>query len=147
MTTENAGLPVARDADTVKYFTVASANRTLVLVERIVRDIVHAYAELMRMRTTRDDLSVDGAADSHELAELEAVMVAKADALNALEQELRDIGCQLKDWSVGLVDFPAALENRTVLLCWKLGEDRVSHWHELHTGFSGRRPIGPEFDE
>jgi len=28
-----------------------------------------------------------------------------------------------------------------VFLCWRLGEDRISHWHEIDTGFSGRQPI------
>jgi hypothetical protein len=115
MTTENAGLPVASDADTVKYFTVESANRTLVLVERVVRDIVASYADLMRMRTQRDDLAAKEDSDAGALADFEALMVAKADQLHALEQELAAIGCQLKDWSVGLVDFPAELDSRTVL--------------------------------
>jgi hypothetical protein len=39
------------------------------------------------------------------------------------------------------VDFPAQLGGRTVYLCWRYGETAVTHWHELNTGFSGRRPI------
>ncbi len=43
----------------------------------------------------------------------------------------------------GLLDFPTTLDGRWVFLCWRLGEDRVSHWHELDGGFAGREPISP----
>jgi hypothetical protein len=35
---------------------------------------------------------------------------------------------------------------RRVWLCWRLGEQRVTHWHDLHGGYVGRQPIGPDFD-
>lgn len=64
--------------------------------------------------------------------------------------ELDRIGCELKDPIIGLVDFPARLEDRVVYLCWKLGEDTIDHWHEIHAGFAGRRstagtPFSSEF--
>ena len=43
------------------------------------------------------------------------------------------------------MDFPARLGNRTVLLCWKLGEEQVLHWHELQAGFGGRQPVADQF--
>jgi hypothetical protein len=36
-------------------------------------------------------------------------------------------------------------EGRRVVLCWKLGEPAVAHWHELNAGFGGRRTITPDF--
>ncbi|HJU57872.1 MAG TPA: DUF2203 domain-containing protein [Actinomycetota bacterium] len=50
-------------------------------------------------------------------------------------------GILLRDPETGLVDFPAERDGRPVYLCWRLGEERVSHWHPLDTGFSGRRPL------
>ncbi len=44
----------------------------------------------------------------------------------------------------GLVDFPTTLDGRWVYLCWRYGEERVGHWHEVEAGFAGRRPITPE---
>ena len=41
----------------------------------------------------------------------------------------------------GLVDFPSQFEGREIYLCWKLGEDRVRHWHEVDTGFEARQEI------
>ncbi len=56
-------------------------------------------------------------------------------------EAIQDTGCVIKDIEVGLVDWPALHQGREVLLCWKYGEPEVGHWHELNTGFAGRRPI------
>lgn len=50
-------------------------------------------------------------------------------------------GVLLRDPETGLVDFPAELEGRRVLLCWRLGEDEVAWYHEEHGGYAGRRPL------
>lgn len=52
--------------------------------------------------------------------------------------QLNGLGCIVKDLDAGLVDFPARINSRKVLLCWKEGEERITHWHELNAGvFSG----------
>jgi hypothetical protein len=64
--------------------------------------------------------------------------------VEALREQIEDIqetGCVIKDIEIGLVDWPALHQGREVLLCWKYGEPEVAFWHELHTGFAGRRPI------
>jgi hypothetical protein len=61
------------------------------------------------------------------------------------EQGWRDIqglGAVVKDTSLGLLDFYGRLEGRLVWLCWRYGENRLGYYHELDTGFSGRRAIG-----
>jgi len=67
-----------------------------------------------------------------------------ADAIGRLQQEiqkLEDLGCVLKDLSIGLVDFPAVRLGVRVWLCWKLGERKVRFWHGLHEGFANRKPV------
>ena len=54
---------------------------------------------------------------------------------------LETIGCVVKGFEVGLVDFYSLREDRPIFLCWKLGEERITHWHETDTGFAGRQPI------
>ena len=34
-------------------------------------------------------------------------------------------GCVVKDLDVGLLDFPARIDDQEVYPCWKLGEDRI----------------------
>ena len=80
---------------------------------------------------------------------LDIVPLARRKAERAkAEQRLRDtfaeidsIGVQVKDLDIGLLDFPCEVEGRTVLLCWKLGEKSISHWHGTDEGFASRKPI------
>lgn len=54
---------------------------------------------------------------------------------------LAEWGIELKDLSIGLIDFPALREGRDVYLCWQLGEPEVGYWHEIEAGFAGRQPL------
>ena len=55
--------------------------------------------------------------------------------------EIHSIGVQVKDLDMGLLDFPCEVEGQTILLCWKLGEKSITHWHGVQEGFAGRKPI------
>ena len=71
----------------------------------------------------------------------------KAEREKALQQvkdamaEIDAIGVQVKDLDIGLLDFPCEVDGQTVLLCWKLGEKAITHWHGVSEGFAGRKPI------
>ena len=65
-----------------------------------------------------------------------------AKEINALLLEIAHLGVDVKDPDQGLIDFPATRRGREILLCWKLGEgERVSYWHDLDSGFAGRKLI------
>jgi hypothetical protein len=70
-------------------------------------------------------------------AEREKAVQRVKDAL----AEIDAMGVQVKDLDIGLLDFPCEVEGRTVLLCWKLGEKSITHWHGVSEGFAGRKPI------
>jgi len=55
--------------------------------------------------------------------------------------EIDSTGVQVKDLDIGLLDFPCKVEGEVILLCWKLGEEKITHWHSTTEGFAGRRPI------
>jgi hypothetical protein len=55
--------------------------------------------------------------------------------------EIDAIGVQVKDLDIGLLDFPCRVDGKIVLLCWKLGEEGITHWHGTEEGFAGRKPI------
>jgi hypothetical protein len=55
--------------------------------------------------------------------------------------EMDSIGVQVKDLDIGLLDFPCEVDGKTILLCWKLGEKGITHWHGTDEGFAGRKPI------
>jgi hypothetical protein len=70
-------------------------------------------------------------------AEKEKAVQRVKDAL----AEIEATGAQVKDLDMGLLDFPCVLEDRVILLCWKLGEKTISHWHGTDEGYKFRKPI------
>lgn len=126
-------------------FTAASANRALVLVRRIVADLVSRYHELLELKQHREDLRQTPASQELQNEVQDRIARCVAD-INRHHQELTDIGCVVKDFDTGLIDFPALHHGRRVWLCWKLGEARVAHWHELHEGYAGRQAVDDGFD-
>ena len=127
-----------------KLFTLQEAERTLPLVRRIVSDLTVEYPA-WRAAVGRFELLTGGArADWGETQELVAArdeVTRHADRINRYLQELEGIGCVFKGFEGGLVDFYSLREDRPIFLCWRLGEDRIGHWHEIDTGFGGRQPI------
>jgi len=65
--------------------------------------------------------------------------------LRDLLRELAELGVEVKA-ADGLVDLRSKLHGRVVYLCWKYGEERVEHWHELDGGFSGRKTLPADGD-
>ncbi|HTT67654.1 MAG TPA: DUF2203 domain-containing protein [Gemmatimonadales bacterium] len=132
----------------IKVFTVEQANRALPLVRRIVQDIVAEHPQWKDL-VSRYELAAAGArpewGESLEQLKLRGEIDVLARRINGYVDELAGVGCLLKGFEEGLVDFYGYQEGRLVFLCWRLGEERVTHWHDLDAGFGGRRPIAPEF--
>ena len=122
-----------------KLFSAAEANRSLVLVRRIVADIVRAYRKLRELHENYQRLDQQG--EIFEAEEVRQEYVVNTDQLSELREELEGVGCELKDFEMGLVDFPSIRDGREVYLCWNLGEQQVTHWHEVSAGFAGRKPL------
>jgi hypothetical protein len=66
----------------------------------------------------------------------QAARALKADAEHLAAQNI-----VLRDPETGLIDFPGERDGRAVFLCWRLGEDRVEHWHEVESGYLGRKRL------
>jgi hypothetical protein len=119
-----------------KRFTLAEANRTLPLVRMIVKDIVSVHAQVSHLQA-----SLLAGTRPKRAEQLELELEQRLARLHELIEELNGVGCELKDCSVGLIDFLGRHEDRDIYLCWKLGEERIHYWHELHAGFAGRQPV------
>jgi hypothetical protein len=59
--------------------------------------------------------------------------------------EIDSIGVQVKDVETGLLDFPCRVDEQVVLLCWRMGETSIEHWHTVEDGFKGRKPVDERF--
>lgn len=128
-----------------RLFTVAEANDTLPKLSRLLRGLQERYRWLNGNRQTVTLLVAEYNIVNESPVEpryFKALMVVRG-ALREVEK----IGAHVKDIGTGLVDFPAKLHGREVLLCWRLGEDRVRYWHDPDSGFSGRQPLDPADEE
>ena len=129
----------------MKQFTVDQANATLPLVRKIVEDIVTQYRVWNEKLNEIDLVAASGRAADAGLAERfanEAQSMARD--IEGFRRELAELGIQVKDPGIGLIDFPSMLGSRSVYLCWRLGEPEVAFWHELNAGYAGRQPLVPE---
>ena len=132
--TRSVGAPVGR-----RLFSVDGANQALPLVRRILTDVVSQYRLVERFRKRRRRLAHENRLD--ELKSTDAQGIEAARRLADLLAELTFIGCEVKDYERGCVDFPFLRNGREACLCWKLSEERVGHWHEQYAGDTGRRSI------
>lgn len=126
-------------------FTVEQANRTLPLVRRIVEDIVSQHRawreKILELDLLASTMKADEPRDRAEQLEREAQALARE--IDGFQHELEELGIELKDRRLGLVDFASEINGRRVLLCWRLGEPEVQFWHEVDAGYAGRQPLSP----
>lgn len=129
--------------DVLRSFSVNEANRLLPDLRLRVERIVEIHHE-MKAFLARNQESIDRARRSGN-APVDPVYFEMLERMQSAIDRVTELGCQVKDLETGLIDFPAVRDGRTVLLCWRLGEDQVGYWHEMNAGFAGRRPVGPDF--
>jgi len=107
-----------------------------------LRDLKHKNDET---RAAVNDLQVTLKTNGHgldiELSRLSRALQSTAVAINQLVERIAGFGVEVKDLEMGLIDFRSERDGRDVYLCWKLGEERVSFWHELNTGYTSRQPL------
>jgi hypothetical protein len=127
-----------------KYYTVAQANSTLPLLRSILRDITELAGSLQERHQRLVRLQNTGKIDDahqEEIQQIVAEFESDQERMQEYEKELKSLNVELKDYFTGLIDFPCWMDGREVYLCWRLGEPEVSHWHELDSGFAGRRKL------
>lgn len=76
-----------------------------------------------------------------EFAEVQEQVEREAAGVARCVEGIHELGGMVKDLDEGLVDFLAARGGEDVLLCWRLGEDEITHWHGVEEGFAGRKPL------
>jgi hypothetical protein len=119
-----------------KRFTLSEANKTLPLVKRIVNDVVRTHEQALQLQA-----KLEAVEDARQTNAVQSELNKAMEHLNAFVAELTGIGCEVKDYKSGLIDFLGQHQGRDVNLCWRLGEDKIHFWHELTAGFAGRKPI------
>ena len=130
-----------------RTFTLDEAQSLLPVLESLLRTAI-VSKKLMdevdgEMQSLSQRIFLNGG------THLDVVPVARRKAERAkAEQRAKDalaeidsIGVQVKDFDIGLLDFPCLVDGNIILLCWKLGEKSITHWHGVQEGFAGRKPV------
>jgi hypothetical protein len=135
----------------MKTFTIDEAQSLLPVLESLLKraiggkkaaeEVESGIADLSRRIYLSGGMRVDVAAVAQQRADMES-------HLNRVKEtiaEIDSIGVQVKDLDSGLLDFPCRLDDQIVLLCWRLGEPAIEHWHRIEDGFKGRQPVDERF--
>ena len=130
-----------------KTFTLQEATTLLPVLQallkramegkRLIESVEKELQDLKHRILLSGGLLIDVPAMARRRAERDKALQDIKDAL----AEIEAIGVQVKDLDIGLLDFPCAVDDEIVLLCWKYGEEKIGFWHGKEEGFRGRKPI------
>jgi hypothetical protein len=129
-----------------KYFTIEQANALIPILHQEISRLQSLKQDFTYKMQALRQMKESGHSSQHAIdsdpyfmleAEIEFVQLEAKNYLHTFTQR----GVELKDIDLGLVDFPSVLHGTEVLLCWKLGEDKISFYHSRHDGFAGRKQI------
>lgn len=134
-----------------RYFTLEQAQRLLPEIGTQLRKAMESHkrsqeseaelAQLTRRVAMTGGMQIDPEHSRKLKRNHERSRAQLAEAIEAITE----LGVQVKDLDIGLIDFPTLFKGREVLLCWRLGEAAIQFWHGLEEGFRGRKKIDREF--
>jgi hypothetical protein len=114
-----------------------SLLRTAIDGKKLIESVEAEFQALAHRIFLSGGMSLDVVPLARRKAEREKAIQRVKDAIG----EIDAIGVRVKDLDIGLLDFPCEVDGQTILLCWKLGEKAITHWHGVSEGFAGRKLI------
>jgi len=130
-----------------RTFTLQEAQNLLPVLESLLRTAMDGKKLIEAVDNELQELAHRVLMSGGLLVNVVQMARRKAEREKAIHRvkdtlaEINAIGVQVKDIEIGLLDFPCKVEGRVVLLCWKLGEQGITHWHTSSEGFTGRKPV------
>jgi len=130
-----------------RSFTLDEAQMLLPILESLLRQAIHGKKLIEEVDAELQQTAHRVFLNGGTLLNVVHLARRKAErerAIRRIKDALAEIdatGVQVKDLDIGLLDFPCKVESEILLLCWKLGEPKITHWHGTDEGFAGRKPI------
>ncbi len=135
----------------MRTFTLDEAQSLLPVLEALLKRAIEskqaADAVEAQLAAIAQRIYVAGGmhVDLGRVTSLRAEVENNTQRVRETVAEIDAIGVQVKDLDSGLLDFPCRLEDEVVLLCWRMGETSIDHWHTMDAGFKGRQPVDERF--
>jgi hypothetical protein len=135
----------------MKTFTLDEAQSLLPVLESLLKRAVESKQSADEIEAGLSELSrriyVSGGmrVDVASVTKLRSEMDTHLQRARESVAEIDSIGVQVKDMESGLLDFPCRIDDQVVLLCWRMGETSIEHWHTVEAGFQGRQPLDDRF--
>ena len=133
--------------DMPRTFTLSEAETLLPVLESLLRSAMQAKALIEEVDAEFEALKSRIFLNGGTYVNIVAVKTRKDEREKAIQRakdavaEIDAAGVQVKDLDIGLLDFACVVGDEIILLCWKLGEQGIAHWHNTTEGFGGRKPI------
>jgi hypothetical protein len=130
-----------------KIFTLDEAHALLPVLSSLLKRSMDGKGVIEEVEKELQDLKHRILLSGGLMVDVPAVAKRRAERDKAFQDikdtlaEIDSIGVQVKDLDIGLLDFPCAVGDEIVLLCWKYGEEKIEFWHGMEEGFKGRKPI------
>lgn len=130
-----------------RSFTLEEAQSLLPVLESLLRTAIAGKKVIEEVEAEQQALAHRVFVNGGMFLDLVPLARRKAERMKAEQRakdalaEIDSTGVQVKDIDIGLLDFPCEVEGQIILLCWKLGEKSITHWHGTQEGFAGRKPI------
>jgi len=131
----------------MKTFSLQEAHSLLPVLEGLLRQSIDGKQLIEEVDRELTELNERIFLSGGAFVEVKKIALRRAEREKAVQRvrdslnEINAIGVQVKDIDIGLLDFPCKVGDEIVLLCWKLGESSITHWHGTEEGFAGRKPI------
>jgi hypothetical protein len=122
-----------------KHYTLKEANEALTIVRPMLKELMEISERILAHQPEYWSVVQKSAGNGGNPAL--SKLLPDFDRLDALLHKIQDMGIEVKDLSIGLIDFVGVRDGREVYLCWKYGEDSIQFWHEIDAGFQGRQLI------
>lgn len=135
--------------DEQRLFSLKEAETARVELEPVLLEAMEARRrakvidEKMTELATRIQMSGGMRFDYQQAGQQRLEQNNLESSIAAALEKIHSTGCVVKDLDVGLLDFPARLNDEDIYYCWRVGEDRIRFYHRQDEGFAGRKPIDP----
>lgn len=127
-----------------KFFTIEEANKLIPELKRTLKNLKKRkeesgyieYEVALIKLANKCKISFENEKDLQLKKKKLNNVIAE---LNGVIKRVHDLGCFLQDVNQGAVDFLSEKDGRPIFLCWMPGDNEISYYHEIDTGYNERK--------